>query len=236
MAEGWAHALSARARADGDDELSAILAGVPDGVLSMTGGFPNPATFASGVLGEIAARLDRTEAAVRQLLVRARAHVQEKRPRYPLDDGARKGIAENFLPRCTGGAPRPRPAWLPPGAACAPTGGGWGARVREGAGDRGVGAAFDGFGGEQQERALDLLRPGGRIVSVIAPPGPREHVEPHYIFVRPSGYDLAEMSDLIADGGLKPHVEETFPLERAAEAMQRLQDGHVRGKLVLEIG
>jgi D-arabinose 1-dehydrogenase-like Zn-dependent alcohol dehydrogenase len=61
-------------------------------------------------------------------------------------------------------------------------------------------------------------------------------VEPHYIFVRPSGYDLAEMSELIADGGLRPHVEETFPLERAAEAMQRLQDGHVRGKLVLEIG
>lgn len=110
------------------------------------------------------------------------------------------------------------------------------ARVRELAGDHGIDAAFDLFGDERQEQALDLLRPGGRIVSIIAKPEPREHVEAHYIFVRPSGYDLAEMSDLIAEGRLKPHVEEVFPLERAADAMERLEDGHVRGKLVLEIG
>jgi NADPH:quinone reductase-like Zn-dependent oxidoreductase len=109
------------------------------------------------------------------------------------------------------------------------------ARVRELAADRGVDAAFDLFGGDNQEQALDVLRPGGRIVSVIAPPTPREHVDPHYIFARPSGYDLAEMSDLIAAGRLRPHVEETFPLERAADAMERLEAGHVRGKLVLEI-
>jgi NADPH:quinone reductase-like Zn-dependent oxidoreductase len=108
-------------------------------------------------------------------------------------------------------------------------------RVRELAADHGVDAAFDIFGAERQEQAMDVLRPGGRIVSIIAPPAPREHVEPHYVFVRPSGYDLAEMSDLIAAGRLKPHIDETFPLERAADAMERLEDGHVRGKLVLEI-
>jgi NADPH:quinone reductase-like Zn-dependent oxidoreductase len=109
------------------------------------------------------------------------------------------------------------------------------ARVRELAGDHGVDAAFDIFGGEAQERALDLLRPGGRIVSIIAPANRRDHVESHYVFVRPSGYDLAEMSELIADGQLRPHVDETYPLERAADAMDRLQDGHVRGKLVLTV-
>jgi NADPH:quinone reductase-like Zn-dependent oxidoreductase len=109
------------------------------------------------------------------------------------------------------------------------------ARVRELAGDHGVDAAYDIFGGERQEQALDILRPGGRIVSIISPPPSPDHVESHYIFVRPSGYDLAEMSELIAAGRLKPHVEQTFPLERAAEAMERLESGHVRGKLVLEI-
>jgi NADPH:quinone reductase-like Zn-dependent oxidoreductase len=108
-------------------------------------------------------------------------------------------------------------------------------RVRELAADRGVDAAFDLFGGDNQEQALDLLRPGGRIVSVIAPPARRDHVDPHYVFARPSGYDLAEMSDLIAAGRLRPHVEETFPLERVADAMERLEDGHVRGKLVLTV-
>ena len=74
--------------------------------------------------GEIAAMLDRTEAAVRQLLVRARAHVQEKRPRYPLDEGARKGIAENFLAACTGGDIRPLLALLAPDVVMVADGGG----------------------------------------------------------------------------------------------------------------
>jgi NADPH:quinone reductase-like Zn-dependent oxidoreductase len=108
-------------------------------------------------------------------------------------------------------------------------------RVRDLATDEGVDAAFDLLGGAGQEQAFDVLRRGGRIVSIVSPPERRDHCEVNYVFARPSGYDLAEMSDLIADGQLRPHVEETFPLERAAEAMERLEDGHVRGKLVLTI-
>ena len=36
-------------------------------------------------------------------------------------------------------------------------------------------------------------------------------------------------------GSLRPHVEEVFPLERAADAHERIEDGHVRGKLVLTV-
>ena len=46
------------------DELALILAGSPPGVLSMTGGFPNPRTFGGDELAEIAARLIRDDAAV----------------------------------------------------------------------------------------------------------------------------------------------------------------------------
>jgi 2-aminoadipate transaminase len=53
-----------RTRLRGGDELTAILAGSPPGVLSLTGGFPNPATFASEELGEIVARLVREDPAV----------------------------------------------------------------------------------------------------------------------------------------------------------------------------
>jgi NADPH:quinone reductase-like Zn-dependent oxidoreductase len=98
-----------------------------------------------------------------------------------------------------------------------------------------VDAAYDVFGGDAQQRALGLLRRGGRIVSIISPPEPYDHVESHYIFVRPSGYDLAEMSELIEDGQLRPNIEATYPLEQAADAMERLEGGHVRGKLVLTI-
>lgn len=73
---------------------------------------------------EIAAMLDRSEAAVRQLLSRARSHVHEKRSRYPLDDGARRGIAENFLAACTGGDIRPLLALLAPDVVLVADGGG----------------------------------------------------------------------------------------------------------------
>jgi NADPH:quinone reductase-like Zn-dependent oxidoreductase len=39
----------------------------------------------------------------------------------------------------------------------------------------------------------------------------------------------------VQGGKLRPHVEEVFPLERAAEAHERLEGGHVRGKLVLSV-
>src|SRR5215217_5909613 len=60
----FSHAFARRTRLRGGDELTAILAGSPPGVLSMTGGFPNPATFPTDELGEIAARLVREDAAV----------------------------------------------------------------------------------------------------------------------------------------------------------------------------
>ena len=53
-----------RTEARGGDELATILAGSPPGVLSMTGGFPNPATFPGDVLEDIAARILREDAAV----------------------------------------------------------------------------------------------------------------------------------------------------------------------------
>jgi len=109
------------------------------------------------------------------------------------------------------------------------------ARVRDLAADSGTDAAFDLFGGAAQDQAVSVLRRGGRIVSTAAPPERRDGCESHYVFVRPSGYDLAEMNDLIADGRLRPHVEEAFSLDRVGEAFERLEGGHVRGKLVLTI-
>ena len=54
--------------------------------------------------------------------------------------------------------------------------------------------------------------------------------------MRPSGYDLGEhITPLVQAGGLRPHLQETFPLERAADAHAAIEDGHVRGKLVLRV-
>ncbi|MFJ1899801.1 MULTISPECIES: RNA polymerase sigma-70 factor [unclassified Streptomyces] len=53
--------------------------------------------------GEIAAALDRTEAAVRQLAGRARRHVEERKPRYDVDPVQRRDLTERFLAAAAGG-------------------------------------------------------------------------------------------------------------------------------------
>jgi NADPH:quinone reductase-like Zn-dependent oxidoreductase len=110
-------------------------------------------------------------------------------------------------------------------------------RVRELLADSGTDAAFDLFGGDDREQAFAVLRQGGRLVSIARPaPEPREGHEVHYVFVRPSGYDLGEhVTPLVSEGRLRPHVEAIYPLERAADAHERLEAGHVRGKLVLTV-
>ena len=60
----WARAFSQRALNQGAAELATILAGSPPGVLSVSGGFPSPATFPTEVLDEIVARLLRDDAGV----------------------------------------------------------------------------------------------------------------------------------------------------------------------------
>jgi 2-aminoadipate transaminase len=82
-----------RARNRGAAELATILAGPPPGALSMSGGFPNPATFPTGDLDEIVARLLRDEPgialqyapsegipSVREFLVERQERVQGRRP------------------------------------------------------------------------------------------------------------------------------------------------------------
>jgi NADPH:quinone reductase-like Zn-dependent oxidoreductase len=111
------------------------------------------------------------------------------------------------------------------------------ARVHELSPGDGADAALDVWGGDGRAQVLATLRRGGRMVSLASPaPEPVDGYEIHYIFVRPSGYDLGEyITPLVQQGTLKPHVQDVFTLERAAEAHERLESGHVRGKLVLSL-
>ena len=76
-------------------EIATILAGSPPGVLSMTGGFPNPATFPTDAVDGIAARLLREDArvalqytpspglpSVREYLLDRQEQLQGRRPAF----------------------------------------------------------------------------------------------------------------------------------------------------------
>ncbi|GHA28785.1 RNA polymerase sigma24 factor [Streptomyces spiroverticillatus] len=53
--------------------------------------------------GEIAAALDRSDAAVRQLAGRARKHVDARKPRFDVDPAERQELTERFLAAAAGG-------------------------------------------------------------------------------------------------------------------------------------
>jgi NADPH:quinone reductase-like Zn-dependent oxidoreductase len=54
--------------------------------------------------------------------------------------------------------------------------------------------------------------------------------------VRQEGSDLAFLGQLADQGRLRPILGRTFPLERAREAHDESEQGHTRGKIVLEVG
>lgn len=56
------------------------------------------------------------------------------------------------------------------------------------------------------------------------------------VMVKPSGDDVRYLNQLYADGRLKTHIENTYPLSELARAHERSATGRVVGKLVIEIG
>ena len=99
-------------------------------------------------------------------------------------------------------------------------------RIRVLTGDAGVDAAFDLFGGDGRHQAFSLLRRGGRLVSIAAPPAPHEHIESHYLFVRPSGYDLGEQITPLVDEGTPPPAR----LGHLSARVRGRSDGAARGR------
>ncbi|MEU0225075.1 NADP-dependent oxidoreductase [Streptomyces sp. NPDC006284] len=103
-------------------------------------------------------------------------------------------------------------------------------RVR-GLAPEGVDAVFDTVGGETLRTSAELLAAGGRLAS-IADADVVDHGG-RYCFVRPDADDLLRLTELAEQGVVSVHVSETFPLERAADAHRRNQEGRTRGKIVV---
>ena len=106
-------------------------------------------------------------------------------------------------------------------------------RVREIA-PGGVDVVLDFAGGSSLDSTNDLLREGG-VVTSIADPRAASEFGGNYIWVRPDAAQLAELARLAADGSLRVEVAETFPLDDAAAAYARLEEGHTRGKIVVTV-
>jgi NADPH:quinone reductase-like Zn-dependent oxidoreductase len=107
--------------------------------------------------------------------------------------------------------------------------------------------------GDYASRAIDggVLKPDGHYVSIMTGRGGLSELVTSPVFhkvrqwfgrgptwsrvmVQPRGQDMMRLTALLESGVIRPIVDRTFPLMRAAEAHRYLQQGHARGKVILD--
>src|SRR5918999_393994 len=103
----------------------------------------------------------------------------------------------------------------------------------------GVNLSVDHVGGEAFDALVSLAAPGGRIVTFGATVGPKVTVVMPRIFLKHltvlgtamgTPEEFGAMLDLYAEHGLRPVVNETFPLEETTAAMGYMEVGAGIGK------
>jgi NADPH:quinone reductase-like Zn-dependent oxidoreductase len=118
----------------------------------------------------------------------------------------------------------------------------WAKEILALTGGRGPDAVIDSVGGETFARAVDVLRPGGRIATYGATTGPVPQMVLRSIFWRQisvlgttmgSPAEFGDMLELYARDRLRPVVDRVFPLAEAAAAHRRMEEAGQFGKIVL---
>jgi NADPH:quinone reductase-like Zn-dependent oxidoreductase len=123
-------------------------------------------------------------------------------------------------------------------------------------------AGFDLIGGKTLTQMFEIMKPETKIVSVAAMPEPqtaikdlggrpmlsalfwiasygirararRAGVSYRYLFMHPSGSELAQLAELIEQGKLKVTIDRTYPLANIAEAFAYVESGRAKGKVVV---
>jgi NADPH:quinone reductase-like Zn-dependent oxidoreductase len=98
---------------------------------------------------------------------------------------------------------------------------------------------FDLVGGDLLGESWSVIRPGGRIVSVVedpaARPEARSDAQSAFFVVEASGEKLGELATQIEAGVLRPVLGEVHRLTDGREAFAAKQAGGLRGKSVLKV-
>ena len=117
--------------------------------------------------------------------------------------------------------------------------------------------------GDSIEKSVEILKPGGKIVSLVGPLdkafakarhmnfflkfvfglmsrktmrlAKRNNVTYSFLFVRPDGAQLGEIGKLIKTEQIKPVIDRIFPFEQARQALDYLAQGRAKGKVVVKI-
>lgn len=122
----------------------------------------------------------------------------------------------------------------------------------------------DTLGGKEIDRELSIIKPGGKLLSLIAGPNKQfaiDHNFPkwkqwlfglvgskldkkakekdvtyHFIFVKSSGEQLKKVSDIVEKENIIPTIDShKFTLDQVNEAILLVKEGHPRGKVIIKI-
>jgi len=103
----------------------------------------------------------------------------------------------------------------------------------------GVDAAFTTIGGETKMRLCEAVKDKGRIswISTEEPQGPelKRDITGSLFMARPDGVTLEKIASLINAGMVKVFIQKLYPFSEAGQALDDIQKGNTRGKLVIEI-
>jgi 2-desacetyl-2-hydroxyethyl bacteriochlorophyllide A dehydrogenase len=118
----------------------------------------------------------------------------------------------------------------------------WAGEIRRLTGKRGVDLVVEHVGGPVLQQVLNCLARGGTVVTCGATAGKEVSFNLWPFFVKQQrligsySRDSAALRDTLdwaAAGRLKPVIDATFPLDRAAEALARLRERRMLGKLLV---
>lgn len=113
------------------------------------------------------------------------------------------------------------------------------------------------------EKSLQVLKPGGKLISISGPPdaafaretglnwvlqqvmrllslgirrkASRRGVSYSFVFMRAHGEQLSTITKLVESGAIKPVVDRAFPFLALNEAMDYLETGRAKGKVVVDV-
>jgi NADPH:quinone reductase-like Zn-dependent oxidoreductase len=123
-------------------------------------------------------------------------------------------------------------------------------------------AGLDLVGGKTLDQMFVIMKPGAGIVSVAGVPEPQTAIKDldgrralaaafwiisygirsrarrtgvgyRFLFMHPSGSDLAQLAALIEQDKLKVIVDKSYPFAEIAEALAYVESGHAKGKVVV---
>lgn len=127
----------------------------------------------------------------------------------------------------------------------------------------GYDVVLDSLGGENLDKSLAVLKPGGLAISVVGPPDPhfaaqlgkpvlkpvltlmsrkvrakakKLGVRYSFLFMEASGDQLKQLAGLYDSGVLKPVLDRTFAFDDTLDAMAYVEQGKANGKIVITRG